>query len=103
MTLQLLPLSEALIDHAVDLLLERSREHSRAEPAVAPAGRKAADQAIRELMAARGSRGVVAVADGVVVGSALVQQIADHAGQPELIPEKVLAILRSMREAMDQG
>ena len=52
---------------------------------------------------AESARLVSRVADGVVVGSALVQQIADHAGQPELIPEKVSAILRSMREAMDQG
>lgn len=52
---------------------------------------------------AESARLVSRVADGVVVGSALVQQIADHADQPQQIPEKVSAILRSMREAMDQG
>jgi tryptophan synthase alpha chain len=50
---------------------------------------------------AESARLVSQVADGVVVGSALVQQIADHAAQPQVIPEKVAAILRSMRQAMD--
>jgi tryptophan synthase alpha chain len=52
---------------------------------------------------AESARLVAKVADGVVVGSALVQQIADHAGEPAVIPEKVSAILRAMRTAMDQG
>ncbi|MFN3712918.1 MAG: tryptophan synthase subunit alpha [Alcanivoracaceae bacterium] len=52
---------------------------------------------------AESARLVSKVADGVVVGSALVQQIADNADSPAVIPEKVSAILRSMRAAMDQG
>ncbi|PKM21792.1 MAG: tryptophan synthase subunit alpha, partial [Gammaproteobacteria bacterium HGW-Gammaproteobacteria-14] len=36
-------------------------------------------------------------------GSALVQQIAENAAEPAVIPEKVAAILRAMRAAMDQG
>ena len=52
---------------------------------------------------AESARLVSQVADGVVVGSALVQQIADNAASPGVIPEKVAAVLRSMREAMDNG
>lgn len=47
--------------------------------------------------AARMSR----VADAVVVGSALVRQIAAHADQPEAAVDSVTELLRSMREAMD--
>jgi len=52
---------------------------------------------------AESARLVAQVADGVVVGSALVQQIADNAATPELIPEKVAAVLRAMRQAMDSN
>jgi len=52
---------------------------------------------------AESARLISRVADGVVVGSALVQQIAENAAQPAVIPEKVAAILRAMRAAMDQG
>ncbi|WP_022964206.1 tryptophan synthase subunit alpha [Halopseudomonas pelagia] len=45
---------------------------------------------------------VGAVADGVVVGSVLVNQIADHAAHPERAREAVGAIIREMRQAMDR-
>lgn len=48
------------------------------------------------------ARLVAQIADGVVVGSALVQRIADHADQPELIPGKVAAVIAAMRAAMDR-
>lgn len=41
------------------------------------------------------------VADGVVVGSVLVNQIASHADQPEQAREAIAAIIREMRVAMD--
>lgn len=41
------------------------------------------------------------VADGVVVGSVLVNQIASHADQPEQAREGIAAIIREMRVAMD--
>jgi tryptophan synthase alpha chain len=44
---------------------------------------------------------VAAVADAVVVGSALVQRIAELAGQPERIDASVGAVLSDMRRAMD--
>lgn len=48
------------------------------------------------------SAGAVAkVADGVVVGSALVQRIADNAAQPEKVAEQLKSVLASMRQAMD--
>ncbi|MEH6492825.1 tryptophan synthase subunit alpha [Halopseudomonas sp.] len=45
---------------------------------------------------------VAKVADGVVVGSVLVNQIADHADQPEQARKGIAAIISSMRSAMDQ-
>lgn len=45
---------------------------------------------------------VAQIADGVVVGSALVQQIADNADQSEQIPGKVAAVIAAMRAAMDR-
>jgi len=45
---------------------------------------------------------VAKVADGVVVGSVLVNQIADHADQPEQARKGIAAIISSMRGAMDQ-
>jgi tryptophan synthase alpha chain len=45
---------------------------------------------------------VAEVADAVVVGSALVNRIADLADQPEEILDVVPAFLRTLREAMDQ-
>ena len=51
---------------------------------------------------AASARAVSAVADGVVVGSALVQRIADHKHTPEQIPEQVAQVLAGMRAAMDE-
>ena len=42
-------------------------------------------------------------ADGVVVGSVLVQCLGDNAGTPEAIPAALTAILAPMRAAMDQA
>ncbi len=41
------------------------------------------------------------VADGAIVGSVLVNQIAELADQPDSIPQRVAAIVRDMRQAMD--
>lgn len=48
------------------------------------------------------ARRVAAVADAVVVGSAVVNRVAEHAGQPQEINEAVCSLLREMRQAMDQ-
>jgi tryptophan synthase alpha chain len=42
------------------------------------------------------------VADGVVVGSALVNQIAENKNTPDAINDAVGGILSAMRKAMDQ-
>ncbi|MEH6566076.1 MAG: tryptophan synthase subunit alpha [Halopseudomonas sp.] len=47
------------------------------------------------------AKAVAAVADGVVVGSVLVNQIADHADQPEQARKAIAAIIGDMRRAMD--
>lgn len=47
------------------------------------------------------ARAVARVADGVVVGSALVQRIADHQQEPARIAEALAELLGGMREAMD--
>lgn len=44
---------------------------------------------------------IAAVGDAVIVGSALVRLVGEHAQQPETIPERVAAVLREMRAAMD--
>jgi len=44
---------------------------------------------------------IAAVADAVVVGSAVVQRIADHRNDPTAIKAEVGGLLRGMREAMD--
>ncbi len=44
---------------------------------------------------------VASVADGVVVGSVLVDQIAAHLGEPEQARAAITAIIRDMRAAMD--
>lgn len=44
---------------------------------------------------------VAAVADAVVVGSAVVNRVAENAEQPEKIQEAVCSLLREMRAAMD--
>lgn len=44
---------------------------------------------------------VAAVADAVVVGSAVVSRVAENAGNPAKISEEVCALLASMRKAMD--
>ncbi len=46
---------------------------------------------------------VAAVADAVVVGSAVVNRVADNAESPEKINGAVAALLREMRSAMDAG
>lgn len=48
------------------------------------------------------ARAISQVSDGVVVGSALVNQMAANADQPEEIAGKVAAILAEMRAAMDE-
>ncbi len=45
---------------------------------------------------------VAAIADAVVVGSALVSRIADLAGQPQRILEDIPQFVASLRSAMDQ-
>lgn len=50
---------------------------------------------------AEGARAVGQSADGVIVGSALVQCIADGADAPERIGEALTARARSLREALD--
>ncbi len=45
---------------------------------------------------------VAAVADAVVVGSAIVSRIADNANDPKKISQQVCELLTSMRKAMDQ-
>ena len=45
---------------------------------------------------------VAAVADAVVVGSAIVNRVAENAGDPKEISKQVCALLSSMREAMDK-
>ncbi len=46
---------------------------------------------------------VSAVADAVVVGSAVVNRVAENAEQPEKINEAVCSLLRDMRAAMDKA
>ncbi len=48
------------------------------------------------------ARRVAAVADAVVVGSAVVNRVAENAEQPEKINEAVTSLLREMRNAMDK-
>jgi tryptophan synthase alpha chain len=50
---------------------------------------------------AESARGVAAVADAVVVGSAVVNRVAANAEQPEKIQDAVCGLLREMRAAMD--
>lgn len=45
---------------------------------------------------------VAAVADGVVVGSVLVSQIAAHVNEPEKARAGITAVIRDMRAAMDR-
>ncbi|MHB0777179.1 tryptophan synthase subunit alpha [Halomonas sp. WWR20] len=42
------------------------------------------------------------VADGVIVGSALVNRIAEHATAPQRIPGELKAVLGEMRQALDR-
>lgn len=51
---------------------------------------------------ANSAQAVSQVADGVVVGSALVNQIAEHQQQPEAINGAISGILSAMRSAMDE-
>lgn len=48
------------------------------------------------------ARAVAEVADGVIVGSVLVNKIAELADQQDKIPDAVAAITGSMRQAMDK-
>ena len=50
---------------------------------------------------AKSAAAVAGIADGVVVGSALVQCIADDPEHPDRVAEKLTAVLQSMRQAMD--
>lgn len=52
---------------------------------------------------AASAKAIAAVADGVVVGSALVRRVADNLHQPDQIPAQVAAVLAQMRAAMDEG
>ncbi|MEY1661818.1 tryptophan synthase subunit alpha [Isoalcanivorax beigongshangi] len=52
---------------------------------------------------AESARAVSRVADAVVVGSALVQRVADNASQPDNIPTQVAQVLSEMRAAMDES
>ncbi|MFC6673494.1 tryptophan synthase subunit alpha [Marinobacterium aestuariivivens] len=47
------------------------------------------------------ARAVSEVADGVIVGSVLVNRIAELSGTPDAIPEQVSGIIAAMRTAMD--
>ncbi|MAM88970.1 MAG: tryptophan synthase subunit alpha [unclassified Hahellaceae] len=47
------------------------------------------------------ARQVAAVSDGVIVGSALVNIIAEHAEQPEQMIEQVKGLMTSIRQALD--
>jgi tryptophan synthase alpha chain len=51
---------------------------------------------------AESARQVSRVADGVVVGSALIERIAAHGSDPERMISEVSALLGDMRAAMDQ-
>jgi tryptophan synthase alpha chain len=44
---------------------------------------------------------IAAIGDAVIVGSALVRLVGEYAQQPDAIPERVAAVLREMRAAMD--
>lgn len=50
---------------------------------------------------AESARRVGQVADGVVVGSALVQHLADHSAAPDTAVAKVKALMADMRHALD--
>ena len=50
---------------------------------------------------AESARRVSSVADGVVVGSALIERIAEHADDPEAMRTQVAGLLAEMRAAMD--
>ena len=50
---------------------------------------------------AESAAAVAKIADAVVVGSAIVKQFARHAENPDLIQQDVVALLKSMRQAMD--
>lgn len=44
---------------------------------------------------------IAAIADGVVVGSALINKIESNLDTPELARQEIIALLKSMRQAMD--
>lgn len=52
---------------------------------------------------AQSARAVAAVADGVIVGSALVAEIERHQNEPSLLPGLLRDKLAAMRAAMDAG
>jgi tryptophan synthase alpha chain len=76
---------------AVEQKLEQIRKHT-ALPIGVGFGIRDADSAAR----------VAKVADAVVVGSAVVNRVADNAEQPDKINDSIAALLREMRQAMDR-
>jgi tryptophan synthase alpha chain len=52
---------------------------------------------------AQSAADVAGLADAVVVGSAIVRQFAEHAGDPAAIEKNVTALLHDMRQAMDKN
>lgn len=51
---------------------------------------------------AESARAISRVADGVVVGSALVKLAGEYADRPQQVPERIQAVLAEMRAAMDE-
>lgn len=82
--------SAALDVGSVEAKLERIRRHTRLPLAVGFGIRDAASAAQ-----------VGAVADGVIVGSALVSLIEQHQGSPDLLPGLLKEKLAEMRAALD--
>lgn len=52
---------------------------------------------------AEAARIVGGIGDGVVVGSALISKIEEHLDNPELAKREIIALLSSMRQAMDKS
>jgi len=52
---------------------------------------------------AESAKVVAGIGDGVVVGSALISKIEAHLENPELAKKEIIALLSSMRQAMDIG
>ncbi len=52
---------------------------------------------------AESARDIASVADAVIVGSALIRQIAAHVTHHETLRKNIMALLAGMRKAMDNG